>query len=280
MGHADGNLEARQSTRIEGPIPDADQALGQRDLGQSRAMGKGLVPDGDDAGGDRKRTRLARGTQDQGRLSQVEQRSLHAAIGRIERMHRELRQLAAAMERPFPDAGNAASDGNMGQPGTIGKRLLSDPNHAIRNRDAGQAGAVGERFRSDGRYGPTIDDGRDLHVSPSSGILGQRHLVAVGRPREIPRNGRCRPQQPTRDPSSCPAHPRASVHVRHDAKIPFPAPQNSNATVGRWPSSSRIVCVWSGFIGTRSTPLVDSSFWTPIRYSPAARWVTAIRPDS
>ena len=83
-------------------VPDAGDAVGDRDAGQAGAAVERPVPDAGDAVGDRVASGYAPRVLDERGLALVEQDSIHIAIDGIARIHRDCRQAGAVIERLLP----------------------------------------------------------------------------------------------------------------------------------------------------------------------------------
>ena len=132
---------------VERLVPDAGDAVADRDAGQAGAARERPVPDAGDAVGDR----------DAGQAGAVIERPVPDAGDAVG--DRDAGQAGAAIERPVPDAGDAVGDrvASGFAPRTLDERGLAlveqDPIHTAIDgverihRDRGQAGAAIERTR-------------------------------------------------------------------------------------------------------------------------------------
>src|SRR5450756_1838977 len=96
-------------------VRDDDDAVWDRDAGQSIAGKESSVPDAGGTAGDRVASGFAPRTLDERRLALVKQDPIQTAIDGVARIHRDPSQAGAACERVAPDAGDAGGDRDCGQ---------------------------------------------------------------------------------------------------------------------------------------------------------------------
>src|SRR5262249_52559369 len=108
---------AQAGAARERRLPDAGDAVGDRDAGQAGAARERIALDAGDAVGDCVASGFAPRILDERGLALVEQDPINTAIDGVDRLHRYRAQAGAAKERIVPDAGDAVGYRDAGQAG-------------------------------------------------------------------------------------------------------------------------------------------------------------------
>ncbi|MDB0056730.1 DEAD/DEAH box helicase [Akkermansiaceae bacterium] len=153
--------DARQGGAFEeGIIPDACDAITNRNVGQVVASNEGVTPNADDTVRDRDARQTVAAIEginpdagdairdcDACQAATLTEGALPNAGDAI--TNRDARQAGAVKEGNSLDVGDTVWNYHVRQAGAVTEGFLSDTGDAIRNRDARQAGAVAEGIISD-----------------------------------------------------------------------------------------------------------------------------------